>query len=143
MNSAKKLRAHWRKVYSLQKQTNFFYMFQTCVAWCTLIWNWSRHMVKCRTAQETRGMGQTSVCFTGVKKMLFSCICSLTLPEQKHTVWIPSGWVPSNSKFELNPPSRSCLQSSSYFLRILFFLQHFLKSLYTCFDGLPWNLEHY
>ena len=99
----------------------------------------SIHTVVCRAAQETRGAWQTSVYFTGVNKIPFSRICSSTLPEQKHTkfsVWIPSGWGTSNSKFELNPPSRSRdmrLQSSSYFLRIFFFSfffsQHFLKSL--------------
>ena len=44
----------------------------------------SRHTVVCCAAQETWGTRQTSVYFTGVKKMLFSHICSSTLPEQKH-----------------------------------------------------------
>jgi len=60
--------------------------------------------------QENLGVRQTSVYFTGVKKMPFSCICSLKLPEQKQTkfsVQISSGWGTSNSKFELNPLSRS------------------------------------
>ena len=44
----------------------------------------SRHTVVCRAAQETWGVQQTSVYFTGVKKMPFSHTCSSTLPEQKH-----------------------------------------------------------
>ena len=78
--------------------------------------------------QENLDMRQTSVYFTGVKKTPFSCICSSKLPEQKHTkfsVQISSGWGTSNSKFELNPPSRSQdmrLQSSSYFLRVFLLL---------------------
>ena len=35
--------------------------------------------------QENLGVQQTSVYFTGVKKMPFSRICSSALPEQKHT----------------------------------------------------------
>jgi len=86
----------------------------------------STHTVVCRAAQEKRnlGVGQTSMYFTEVKKMPFSHICSSKLPEQKHTkffVRISSEWGTSDSKFELNSPSRSQdmrLQSSSYFLRI-------------------------
>ena len=77
----------------------------------------------CRAAQETRGVRQTSVYFTGVKKTPYSRIYSSALPEQKHmkfSVWIPSGCGTSSSKFELNLPSISRdmrLQSSSYFTR--------------------------
>ena len=110
----------------------------------------SRYTVVCRAAQETRGTRQTSVYFTGVKKTLFSRICSSTLPEQKHTkffVWIPSGCGTSNSKFELNQPSCSRdmrLKSSSYFLRIFLFATLFKITItHACLNGLPWNLEHY
>jgi len=113
----------------------------------------SRHTVVCHAAQETRDAKQTSVYFTGIKKTSFSRICSSTLPEQKHTkfsVWIPSGWGTSDSKFELNPPSPSWdmrLQSSSYFLRIflllLFGTLFEIAITHACFDGLSWNLEHY
>ena len=105
---------------------------------------WSRHMVVCCVAQETRGAQQASVYFTGVKKTPFSRICSSTLPEQKKmkfSVWIPSSWGTSNSKFELNLPSRSQdmhLQSSSYFLRIfvlLFATLFEIVIIHTCFDG--------
>ena len=40
----------------------------------------------CRAVQEKKenlGVGQTSVYFAGVKKTLFSRICSSKLPEQK------------------------------------------------------------
>ena len=82
----------------------------------------SRHTVVCHEAQETWHAWQTTVYFTGVKKMPFLHICSSTVPGQKDTkffVWISLGWSTSNSKFELNLPSRSRdirLQSSSYFL---------------------------
>ena len=49
---------------------------------------------------------------------------------------ISSGWGTSNSKFELNPPSRSQdmrLQSSSYFLRIFLFLLLFPLLFATLF----------
>ena len=80
----------------------------------------------------------------GVKKTPVSRICSSKLPEQKHTkfsVQISSGWGTSNSKFELNQPSRSRdmhLQSSSYFL-LLFLLCNTFKITITraCFVGLP------
>ena len=91
----------------------------------------SCHMIKTHSSvscgprnKENLGVRQTSVYFTGVKKMPFSRICSSKLPEQKHTKFsmqISSGWGISNSKFELNPPSLSRdmrLQSLSYFLHI-------------------------
>ena len=86
---------------------------------------------------------QVSDYFTGVKKMLFSRICSSILPEQKHEIFCVNslGWDTSNSKFELNLPSCSrdmCLQSLSYFeffFSFSFFSQHFLKLLArTCFN---------
>jgi len=114
----------------------------------------SIHTVVCRAAQETRGAWQTSVYFKGVKKILFSHICSSTLLEQKHTkfsVRIPSGWGTSNFIFELNLPSCSrdmCLQSSPYFLHIFLLLLLFatlfeITITHACFDGLPWNSKHY
>jgi len=103
----------------------------------------SRHtVVSC--SPRNLGRATASVYFTGVKKTPFSRICSSALPEQKHTkffVWIPSGWVTSNSKFELNPPSRSRdtrLQSSYYFLRI--FLLLFATLFAKIFVAVPhWN----
>jgi len=91
--------------------------------------------------KETLGVGQTSVYFTGVKKMLFSRICRSKLPEQKHTkfsVQISLWWGTSNSKFELNPPSCSRdmrLQSSSYFLRIFFSLFFFFCNTFLNCDN--------
>ena len=41
--------------------------------------NTSRHVVVCRAAQETQGAQQTSVYFTGAKKMPFSHIYSLNM----------------------------------------------------------------
>ena len=57
----------------------------------------SRHTVVCCAAQETWGTRQTSVYFTGVKKMLFSHIFSSTLPEKKHEIFcviFPWGGAP-------------------------------------------------
>ena len=68
----------------------------------------SRHTIVCRVAKYTTGTQQTSVYFTGTRKMPFSRICSSIVPDQKLTIFavvIPSGWGTSGFKFELNPSS--------------------------------------
>ena len=88
-----------------------------------------RHTVVCHAAWATWGTQHSSVYFTGAKKILLLCICSSTLPEQKHanfSLQNSSEQGTSRSEFELNLSSCSRdmhLKSLSYFL------QHFLKSL--------------
>ena len=51
-------------------------LYNTTIYYCNIWCARSRHTVVCCAAQETQGGQQTSVFFTGVKKTLFSRICS-------------------------------------------------------------------
>ena len=93
----------------------------------------SRNMALCCVAHETQGAQQTRVYFTGVRKTLFTRICSSTLPEQKHTkfsVRMYSKWGTFSFKFERNLPIHSQdmrLKIGLIFFGFFFFFfsQHF------------------
>ena len=106
------------------------------VVWWSYPLSWSRHRVVCRVAQETWGVRQTSVYFTGVKKILFSCICSSTLLKQEHKNFLcefPRGGVPPIPNLswirQAIPEICSFKVRLIFFVFFFFFLQHFLKSL--------------
>ena len=99
-------------------------------------------------AQKTRrGTWQTSVYFTGVKKIPFSDSCTLTLPEQKKNKYILHKFLQGGA-----PPIPYYSWIYQAFLKIwafkvcliffIFFFSFFYCIASTCFNGLLWNLEH-
>ena len=94
--------------------------------------------------KETLGVGQTSVYFTGVKKMPFSRICSSKLPEQKHAKFLckfPWGGAPpilNLSWIHQSVPEICAFKVHLIFFVFLFsfffffFFSHFLNRYNSC-----------
>ena len=96
----------------------------------------SRHKLVCHAAQETQGVQQVSVYFTGVKKRLFYCICTLTVH-----------WTEANELFcDITwPPISRIHQALPEICTVKFLSLSFLLFLFTTLwkKGSSWNMEHY